>query len=227
MADPVRARQTVIHPTAVVSPRAVIGAGVHIGPYCIIGEHVVLHDDVELVSHVALSGRTEIGARTRIFPFASIGFEPQDLKYHGEPSTLTVGADCTIREHVTISPGTEGGGMSTRVGDHCLLMIGVHVGHDCVLGDHVILSNNAGLAGHCKVGDYVILEWSCGGDVQRRADRRPCLCRRHDQGRERRHPLRHGDRAILGDHLAASISSASSAAVSTARRSTICAPPIA
>jgi len=162
MADPMRAVQTVIHPTAIVSPRAVIGQGVHIGPYCTVGDNVVLHDDVDLMSHVAVSGRTEIGPRTRIFPFASIGFEPQDLKYHGEPSTLVIGSDCTIREHVTISPGTEFGGMETRIGDHCLLMIGVHVAHDCSLGDHVILSNNAGLAGHCKVGDYVILSGHAG-----------------------------------------------------------------
>ena len=162
MAEAMPSVQTVIHPTAIVSPRAAIGQGVHVGPYCTVGDHVVLHDRVELLSHVAVSGRTEIGARTRIFPFASIGYEPQDLKFRGEPSTLTIGADCTIREHVTISPGTEGGGMQTRVGDRCLLMIGVHVGHDCILGDHVILSNNAGLAGHCKVGDYVILSGHVG-----------------------------------------------------------------
>jgi UDP-N-acetylglucosamine acyltransferase len=153
---------THIHPTAIVSPRAVIGKGISIGPYCQVGDHVVLADGVELVSHVVVAGRTEIGPRTRIFPFASIGHEPQDLKYRGEPSRLVIGADCTIREHVTMSPGTEGGGMETRVGDHCLLMIGVHVGHDCVLGDHVILSNNAGLAGHCRVGDYVILSGHAG-----------------------------------------------------------------
>lgn len=162
LAEALPSIQTAIHPTAIVSPRAVIGAGVHIGPFCTVGDNVVLHDGVELLSHVALSGRTEIGARTRIFPFASIGFEPQDLKYHNEPSTLVVGSDCTIREHVTISPGTEGGGMETRVGDHCLLMIGVHIGHDCKLGNHAILSNNVGLAGHCVVGDYVILSGHVG-----------------------------------------------------------------
>jgi UDP-N-acetylglucosamine acyltransferase len=162
MAEPAQSIQTVIHPSAIVHPRATIGRGVRIGPYCSVGEYVVLGDDVELVSHVAVSGRTEIGPRTRIFPFASIGFEPQDLKFRGEPSTLTVGSDCTVREHVTLSPGTVGGDMATRVGDHCLLMIGVHVGHDCQLGNHVILSNNAGLAGHCKVGDYVILSGHTG-----------------------------------------------------------------
>ena len=162
VADPLRSIHTAIHPTAIVSPRAVLGEDVSIGPYCTVGDGVVLGDGVQLVSHVAIAGRTSIGPRTRIFPFASIGFEPQDLKYHGEPSTLAVGADCTIREHVTISPGTEGGGMETRVGDHCLLMIGVHVGHDCTLGDHVVVSNNTGLAGHCVVGDYVILGGHAG-----------------------------------------------------------------
>jgi len=162
MADAMPSLQTVIHPTAIIHPRAVIGRGVQIGAYCTVGDGVVLHDEVQLVSHVAIAGRTEIGARTRIFPFASIGFEPQDLKYHGEASTLVIGSDCTIREHVTLSPGTEGGGMTTRVGDHCLLMIGVHIGHDCHLGNHVVLSNNAGLAGHCKVGDYVILSGHAG-----------------------------------------------------------------
>ena len=122
----------------------------------------MLHDSVELMSHVAISGRTEIGARTRIFPFASLGYEPQDLKFHGEASTLFVGEDCTIREHVTLSPGTEGGGMTTRIGNHCLLMIGVHVAHDCIVGDHVILSNNAGVAGHSVVGDYAILSGHVG-----------------------------------------------------------------
>jgi len=162
MADAMPAVQTVIHPTAIVHPRAVIGQGVRIGPYCTVGEHVVLDDGVELVSHVVLEGRTEIGARTRIFPFASIGHEPQDLKYRGEASTLVVGSDCTIREHVTISPGTEGGGMLTSVGDHCLLMIGVHIGHDCRVGNRAVMSNGAGLAGHCVVGDYVILSGHVG-----------------------------------------------------------------
>lgn len=162
MAEPMPSIQTLIHPNAIISPRAIIGAGVRIGPFCTVGEHVVLHDGVELLSHVVIDGHTEIGPRTRVFPFASLGFEPQDLKYHNEPSTLTIGADCTIREHVTINPGTEGGGMATTVGDHCLLMIGVHVAHDCHVGHHAILSNNAGLAGHCNVGDYVIISGHAG-----------------------------------------------------------------
>jgi UDP-N-acetylglucosamine acyltransferase len=162
MADALPTTKTTIHPTAVVSPRAVLGAGVTVGPYCIVGDNVVLGDGVELVSHVVIEGRTEIGARTRVFPFASLGHEPQDLKYRGEPSRLIIGSDCSIREHVTMSPGTEGGGMETRIGNHCLLMIGVHVGHDCIVGNHVILSNNAGLAGHCKIEDYVILSGHVG-----------------------------------------------------------------
>jgi UDP-N-acetylglucosamine acyltransferase len=151
-----------VHPTAIIEPGAVLGDGVNIGPYCLIGGDVRLADGVDLIGHVAIAGRTSIGPRTRIYPFASIGHQPQDLKYHGEPSTLEIGADNVIREHVTISPGTQGGGMSTKVGDHCLLMIGCHIGHDCQIGDHVILSNNVGLAGHCRVGDYVILSGHVG-----------------------------------------------------------------
>jgi UDP-N-acetylglucosamine acyltransferase len=146
-----------IHPTAVVAPGAQVAGDVVIGPYCVIGEHVVLAEGVNLKSHVVIDGRTTIGARTRIFPFASIGFETQDLKYKGEPSSLEIGHDNTIREHVTINPGTEGGGMVTRVGNHCLLMVGAHVAHDCQIGDHVILVNNATLGGHVVMEDYAIL----------------------------------------------------------------------
>jgi UDP-N-acetylglucosamine acyltransferase len=117
----------------------------------------VLGDNVELLSHVALAGRTSVGARTRIFPFASIGHQPQDLKYHGEPSTLSVGADCMIREGVTLNPGTEGGGMSTTIGDRCAFLANSHVGHDCHVGNGVIFSNNVMLAGHCWVGDFAII----------------------------------------------------------------------
>ncbi len=132
-----------------------------IGPFCDIGPNVDLGPDVELVSHVAVAGRTTIGARTRVFPFASIGHPPQDLKYRGEASTLDIGADCTLREGVTINPGTQGGGMVTRVGAHCLLMANAHVGHDCALEDRVVLSNNVMLAGHVRIGAWAIL----GGGV--------------------------------------------------------------
>jgi UDP-N-acetylglucosamine acyltransferase len=143
-----------IHPTAIVEDGAHISDGVKIGPYCHVGRQVTLGEGVELVSHVAVSGRTGIGARTRIFPFASIGHQPQDLKYHGEPSTLTIGADCLIREGVTMNPGTEGGGMETIVGDRCAFLANSHVGHDCRIGSNVVCSNNVMLAGHLTVGDY-------------------------------------------------------------------------
>ena len=146
-----------IHPTAIVEDGARIGDGVRIGPYCHVGPHVSLAEGVELVSHAVIAGRTSIGARTRIFPFASIGHQPQDLKYKGEPSTLAIGADCLIREGVTMNPGTEGGGMTTVVGDRCAFLANSHVGHDCHIGSNVIFSNNVMLAGHCTVGDFVIL----------------------------------------------------------------------
>ncbi|MEQ1653348.1 MAG: acyl-ACP--UDP-N-acetylglucosamine O-acyltransferase, partial [Hyphomicrobium sp.] len=146
-----------IHPTAIVEDGAKIGAGAKIGPYCMVGSEVTLGDGVELVSHAVIAGTTSIGARTRIFPFASIGHQPQDLKYKGEPCSLTVGADCIIREGVTMNPGTAGGGSVTTIGDHCAFLANSHVGHDCIVGSHVIFSNNVMLAGHCTVGDYVII----------------------------------------------------------------------
>jgi len=149
--------ETQIHPTAVVEDGARLGAGCRIGPFCVVGAEVELDEDVELISHVVVHGRTRIGARTRIYPFASIGHQPQDLKYHGEPSTLTIGTDCMIREGVTMNPGTEGGGMKTTVGNHCAFLANSHIGHDCHVGDRVIFSNNVMLAGHCQVGDYAIL----------------------------------------------------------------------
>ncbi len=146
-----------IHPTAIVESGAKLGAGVKIGPYCMVGPEVTLGDGCELISHAVVAGRTTIGPRTRIFPFASIGHQPQDLKYRGEPSTLTIGADCIIREGVTMNPGTEGGGLETVVGNGCAFLANSHVGHDCHVGNHVIFSNNVMLAGHCTIGDYAIL----------------------------------------------------------------------
>ncbi|WP_210490595.1 acyl-ACP--UDP-N-acetylglucosamine O-acyltransferase [Microvirga antarctica] len=148
--------ETFIHPSAVVEDGAVIGAGSSIGPFCMIGPEVELGEGSSLVSHVALAGRTTIGPRARIFPFASIGHIPQDLKYRGEPSTLTIGSDCTIREGVTMNPGTAGGGLATVVGDRCSFLANSHVGHDTRVGSDVILSNNVMLAGHVTVGDFVI-----------------------------------------------------------------------
>ena len=146
-----------IHPTAIVEPGARVGKDVSIGPYSCIGPEVELGDGVVVMAHVVIGGRTVICSRTRIFPFASIGLAPQDLKYHGEPSRLVIGADTTIREHVTMNPGTEGGGMLTSVGDHCLFMVGSHVAHDCKVGNNVIMANNATLAGHVQIGDHAIL----------------------------------------------------------------------
>jgi len=146
-----------IHPSAIVDPAAKLGEGVNIGPFCVVGPDVTLGDGVRLVSHVAVDGRTSIGAETVIYPFASIGHRPQDLKFHGEPSELVIGARNQIREHVTMNPGTEGGGMITRVGDDGLFMMGSHVAHDCIVGDHVIMANNATLGGHVTLGDYVII----------------------------------------------------------------------
>src|SRR5438094_9343371 len=146
-----------IHPTAIVAPGATLAEDVSIGPYCVVGEEVVLGAGVTLIAHIVVDGRTTIGEKTRIFPFASIGLEPQDLKYRGEKSRLVIGRHNTIREHVTMNPGTEGGGMVTRVGDNCLLMVGAHVAHDCQIGDHVILVNNATLGGHVVMEDYSIL----------------------------------------------------------------------
>lgn len=146
-----------IHPTAIIEAGAVLGSGVRVGPYSVVGSDVKLGDGVELKSHAVVAGDTTIGAGTRIFPFASIGHQPQDLKYHGEPVTLTVGANCIIREGVTLNPGTEGGGGKTVIGDNCAFLANSHVGHDCVVGNNVIFSNNVMLAGHCAVGDYAII----------------------------------------------------------------------
>src|SRR5262245_30276299 len=120
-----------IHPTAIIAPGAKLADDVIVGPYCIVGEDVTLGARVVLRSHVVVDGRTVIGAGSRLFPFASIGLEPQDLKYRGEKSELVIGRHNTIREYVTMNPGTEGGGMVTRIGDDCLFMVGAHVAHDC------------------------------------------------------------------------------------------------
>lgn len=148
---------TEIHPTAIVEDGAQIGDNVTIGPYCVVGPEVELDDGVDLLSHVVVNGRTSVGSNTRIFPFASIGLAPQDLKYKGEASRLEIGCNNIIREQVTMNPGTEGGGMVTRIGNNCLFMVGSHVAHDCQIGDHVIFVNNATMGGHVKIGDWAIL----------------------------------------------------------------------
>ncbi len=146
-----------IHQTAIISSSAKLGKNVKIGAYSIIGDDVVLDDNVEVMSHTCVDGRTFIGKGTKIFPFAAIGFCPQDLKYHGENSRLVIGENNSIREYVTIHPGTENDSMKTIIGNNNLFMIGVHVAHDCVIGNNVVLANNVTLAGHVKIGDSVII----------------------------------------------------------------------
>lgn len=146
-----------IHPTAIIEPGATLGDNVRIGAYSIIGQHVVLGDNVTVHPHVVISGHTTVGAGTQIYPFSSIGSAPQDLKYKGEPSRLVIGERNVIREHVTMNPGTEGGGMETKVGNSGLFMVGAHIAHDCVVGNNVILANQATLAGHVVLGDHVVI----------------------------------------------------------------------
>jgi UDP-N-acetylglucosamine acyltransferase len=144
-----------IHPTAIVAPTAVIPESCSVGPYSTIGPDVVLGEDCDLISHVILDGRLITGARNRFFPFACVGVAPQDLKYKGEPTGATLGDDNIIRECVTISRGTSGGGGTTRVGSGCLFMAYAHVGHDTVVGDGCIIANGAAIAGHVIIEDYV------------------------------------------------------------------------
>lgn len=146
-----------IHSSAVIEDGAKIGKNVQIGPFCVVGANVVLGDNVELKSHVVINGHTQIGDGTSIYPFASIGHAPQDLKFAGEPTELIIGKNNTIREHVTMNPGTIQGNKRTLVGDGGLFMMGSHVAHDCVVGNNVILANNATLAGHVELGDHVII----------------------------------------------------------------------
>ena len=151
-----------VHPSAIVEDGAVLGEGVKIGPFCIVGRQSRLGDGVELVSHAVVTGNTSVGARTRIFPFASIGHEPQDLKYSGEANSLTIGEDCIIREGVTMNPGTAGDASRTVIGDRCVFLANAHVAHDCILGNGIIFSNGVLVAGHCKIGDNVILGGGAG-----------------------------------------------------------------
>lgn len=146
-----------IHQTAIIHPNATIGKNVKIGPFCVIGKNVTLERDVELKSHVVIDGITNIGSQTVIYPFASIGQIPQDLKYKGEASTVQIGTKNTIREYVTIQPGTRDGGMITKVGNNVLFMVGVHIAHDCKIGNNVIFANYVSLAGHVEVDNFAII----------------------------------------------------------------------
>lgn len=146
-----------VHHTAIVEDGAVLGEGVAIGPYSIVGSQVSLADGVQIHSHVTITGQTSVGSNGVVYPFSSIGHQPQDLKYAGEDSELLIGNNVIIREHVTMNPGTADGGLVTRIGNDCVFMAGTHVAHDCVIGDHVIFTNNATVGGHVAIGDYVIL----------------------------------------------------------------------
>ena len=147
----------VIHPSAVIEPGATIAAGAGVGPFCHIGPEVVLRAGVQLQSHVVVTGQTEIGEDTVVFPFASLGQIPQDLKFRGEKTRLIIGKRNRIREYVTMNTGTEGGGGVTRVGDDGLFMSSCHVAHDAIIGDRVILVNSVAIAGHCHIEDDVIV----------------------------------------------------------------------
>lgn len=146
-----------IHNTSIISDKAIIGENVEIGPYCIIGDKVDIGEGTILKSHIIIEGDTKIGKNNIIFPFASIGVDPQDLKFSGEQSKTIIGDNNKIREHVTIHKGTKDGAMVTKIGSNCLFMVGVHIAHDCIIGNNVIMANNATLAGHVEVGDGAVI----------------------------------------------------------------------
>jgi len=146
-----------IHNSSVIDKKAKIGKDVKVGPFCYIGSQVQIGDSVELISNVHIEGNTKIGKNTKIFPFASIGTPPQDLKYKGESNSLEIGENNVIREYVTINPGTKGGGEKTVVGNNCLLMISSHIAHDCYIGNNVVIANNVPLGGHVTIEDSVIV----------------------------------------------------------------------
>ncbi len=146
-----------IHHTAIIDPKAKIHSSVKVGPYSIIGAKVEIDENTEVQSHVSIVGNTKIGKNNNIYPFSSIGNDPQDLKFQGEETKLEIGNNNKIREYVTINPGTNGGGGITKVGNNCLFMMSAHIAHDCYVGNNVILANNVPLGGHAHVDDNVII----------------------------------------------------------------------
>ena len=146
-----------IHKTSIIDKNAKISQTAKIGPYTIIGANVEIGDEVEIHSHVNIVGNTKVGKGTKIFPFASVGTQPQDLKYKGEKNSLIIGKNNIIREYVTINPGTKAGGTITKIGDNCLFMISSHVAHDCQIGNNVVIANNVPLGGHVTIEDSVII----------------------------------------------------------------------
>jgi UDP-N-acetylglucosamine acyltransferase len=182
-----------IHPTALVEAGAIVPESAKVGPYCTVGPDVVLGEGCELVSHVVLDGRTTLGAGARVYSFAAVGVAPQDLKYGGEPTQVLIGEKTIIREYVTISRGTAGGGGVTRVGANCLIMAYTHIGHDSSIGNHCILANGATLAGHVIVEDYATVG---------------ALCPIHQFCRIGRHAFVGGGTTITQDVLPYSLTSA-------------------
>jgi len=151
-----------IHKTAIINANAKISLTAEIGPYSIIGANVEICDHVIIQSHVNITGHTLIGKNSKIYSFASIGSDPQDIKYDGEETKLIIGDNNTIREYATINPGTTQGGGFTRVGNNNLIMIGAHIAHDCIIGNNTVIANNAAIAGHAEIGDHVIIGGNCG-----------------------------------------------------------------
>ena len=151
-----------IHKTAIIDPKAKISTSVKIGPYAIIGPDVEIDDNSIIQSHVNINGHTIIGKHNNIYPFASIGSDPQDMKYKGEKTKLSIENNNTIREYVTINPGTIQGGGNTIVGSNNLIMIGAHIAHDCIIGNNIVIANSAAIAGHAQIDDYVVIGGNCG-----------------------------------------------------------------
>jgi UDP-N-acetylglucosamine acyltransferase len=152
----------VIHKTAIVNSKAKISSNVKIGPYTIIDSNVEIAEGTEIQSHVNITGHTLIGKNNKIYPFASIGSDPQDMKYNGEETKLIIGNNNTIREYATINPGTFQGGGLTKVGNNNLIMIGAHIAHDCIIGNNIIIANSTAIAGHAQISDYVVIGGNSG-----------------------------------------------------------------
>jgi len=146
-----------INKTSIIDKKAKLGKDINIGPFCYVGPNVQIEDGVELFSNIHIEGNTKIGKGTKIFPFASIGTQPQDLKYEGENNSIEIGENNIIREYVTINPGTKRGGGKTIIGNNCLLMISSHVAHDCLVGNNVVIANNVPLGGHVIIEDSVVI----------------------------------------------------------------------
>jgi UDP-N-acetylglucosamine acyltransferase len=151
-----------IHKTAIIDTKSKISSTVKIGPYAVIGPNVEISDNVVIQSHVNIVGHTVIGKNNNIYPFSSIGNDPQDMKYKGEKTKLIIGDNNTIREYSTINPGTKQGGGITKIGNNNLIMIGAHIAHDCIIGNNIVIANNAAIAGHAQVDDYVVIGGNCG-----------------------------------------------------------------